>query len=963
MKYKSLSILFLMLFNFSYAQWREVSETQRIGNWPNNNRYYHLDIAQLKQQLKKATLTGKNAKSIEIKLPTEEGTIERFAVYSAPVVVAELAAQYDLGSYVGVGIDDPQKYLRFSLSGNDFQSMVIKGGQYQFISPQDKTKTIYMVSSKKGKSETPFVCSTTESETAKQQIQQLFDNNGLNQWNATNFSVSSDRKFRTYRLALSTTAEYTNYFGGVAGALTAINATLTRVNGIFEKDLALRLELQNFPQLIYTNPSTDPYSDASKGSGGDWSYELQKNLTATIGNAAYDIGHLFGASGGGGNAGCIGCVCRNNTSSGSLDKGAGFTSPVDGIPEGDTFDIDFVAHEMGHQLGANHTFSHNIENTGVQVEPGSGSTIMGYAGVTNYNVQNNSDAYFHGVSIEQILANVQSLSCGTSVNVSNTPPTISALAGYTIPHSTAFVLEAEASDAENNTLTYTWEQVDNATSVVEETNGTNTSGASFRSFSPSENPKRYFPKESLVMAGVLTSVAEWESVSKVAREMNFRVTVRDNHPVAEQQQVSYANQKITVGVDGPFKVNTTGQVFYAGVANTLSWDVVNTNLAPYNVSEVKISYTTDGGQVWNTLLESTPNDGAEAVVLPAGLSNSQTTQLKVEAIGNVFYAVTPAINVVEPTSCVVTVPVGILVENITSSSAKISWNEIPLISNYIFEYKKQSESVYTSVSLQEATIELNNLEASTRYDFRVKSLCSNSESDYTTVQTFQTAVVGNCASASESSANAYIQRVEVERFSNASGASTYSDFTGDSFRVLYLSKNGTSYSIRVTPKRADASTMVSVAGWIDFDGDGYFTTSEQILNQIGTTDTEIIASFSLPENMMIDESLMHRMRISLMAGNDEVQQCGTFSSGEVEDYKVVFTNENIQGIKVYPNPFVDYINTTNVADGTVYQLYDASGRLLHTGKVMLNKINLSHLLRATYILKIGNEKGVKIIKQ
>lgn len=956
-----------MLFNFSYAQWREVSETQRIGNLPKQNvKHYHLDIAQLKQQLKKATLTGKNAKPIEVKLPTEDGAIERFAVYSAPVVVAELAAQYDLGSYVGVGIDDPQKYLRFSLSGNDFQSMVIKGGRYQFISPQDKTKTVYAVSSKKGKSitEIPFVCSTTESETSKQQIQQLFENNGLNQWNATNFSVSSDRKFRTYRLALSTTAEYTNYFGGVAEALKAINATLTRVNGIFEKDLALRLELQNFPQLIYTNPSTDPYSDASEGTNDRiWSKELQRNLTATIGNAVYDIGHLFGASGGGGDAGCIGCVCRNNTSSESLDKGAGFTSPADDIPEGDTFDIDFVAHELGHQLGANHTFSYALEGTGVQVEPGSGSTIMGYAGLTYYDVQSNSDAYFHGVSIEQILTNVQSLSCGTSINVSNTPPTISALVSYTIPHSTAFVLEAEASDAESNTLTYAWEQVDNATSAIYRTNGTNTSGASFRSSSPSENPKRYFPKESLVMADVLTSATEWESVPKVAREMNFRVTVRDNHPTVEQQQVSYANQKIVVGVDGPFRVNTARQIFYAGVANTLSWDVVNTNRPPYNVSEVKISYTTDGGQVWNTLLENTPNDGAEAVVLPVELLGSQTTQLKVEAIGNVFYAVSPAINIEEPTSCIVTIPVGILVENITSSSAKISWNEIPLISNYIFEYKKQSESVYTSVSLQEATIELNNLEASTRYDFRVKSLCSNSESDYTTVQTFQTTVVGNCVSASESSANVYIQRVEVERFSNASGASTYSDFTGDSFRVLYLSKNGTSYSIRVTPKRADASTMVSVAGWIDFDGDGYFTTSEQILNQTGTTDTEIIASFSLPENMVIDESLLHKMRISLMAGNDEVQQCGTFSSGEVEDYKVIFTNENIQGIKVYPNPFVDYINTTNVADGTVYQLYDASGRLLHTGKVMLNKINLSHLLRATYILKIGNEKGVKILKQ
>ncbi|MTV64577.1 reprolysin-like metallopeptidase, partial [Streptococcus pneumoniae] len=81
----------------------------------------------------------------------------------------------------------------------------------------------------------------------------------------------------------------------------------------------------------------------------------------------YDIGHLLGASGGGGNAGCIGCVCQNPQSQNDLAKGSGYSSPSDGKPEGDSFDIDFVAHEIGHQLGANHTFSHEIEGTGVSV--------------------------------------------------------------------------------------------------------------------------------------------------------------------------------------------------------------------------------------------------------------------------------------------------------------------------------------------------------------------------------------------------------------------------------------------------------------------------------------------------------------------------------------------------------------------------------------------------------------------
>ena len=83
----------------------------------------------------------------------------------------------------------------------------------------------------------------------------------------------------------------------------------------------------------------------------NWNAQLQSTLTSIIGEANYDIGHMFGASGGGGNAGCIGCVCVNGS------KGSGITSPADGIPQGDNFDIDYVVHEVGHQLGANHTFS------------------------------------------------------------------------------------------------------------------------------------------------------------------------------------------------------------------------------------------------------------------------------------------------------------------------------------------------------------------------------------------------------------------------------------------------------------------------------------------------------------------------------------------------------------------------------------------------------------------------------
>ena len=190
-------------------------------------------------------------------------------------------------------------------------------------------------------------------------------------------------------------------------------------------------------------------------------------------------------------------------------KGSGYTAPADGVPSGDTFDIDYVAHELVHQLGANHTFSHDLEGTGVNMEPGSGSTIMGYAGITGAttDVQSNSDPYYHFASIDQIQSNLISTTCDVETAIANNPPTIAALQNYTIPKSTAFVLTASATDPEGNALTYTWEQADDASVSISNANlGNTTSGASFRSLTGTSNPTRYFPKLSTVLAGNLSIV-------------------------------------------------------------------------------------------------------------------------------------------------------------------------------------------------------------------------------------------------------------------------------------------------------------------------------------------------------------------------------------------------------------------------------------------------------------------------
>ena len=368
---------------------------EKIRTASNVKSYYSLDLNAMRSKLANAQETGSNAVAVEIKLPTLNGKIERFAVYSSPVVVKSIADRYQLGSYVGVGIDDPNAIVRFSVAPNDFQSMVVRNGNYEFIEPQNTAKSVYGVHPKTNKTEEDkaFVCSTSETPLTKAQMDKLYMSGKTFTNNPTDFSKASDKKYRTMRLAMTTNGEYTQYFGGVAGAMTAINATLTRCNGVFEMDFGLHLILQDFPALIYPDPATDPYSTSLSS----WNLAAQKAITAVAGEANYDIGHMFGASGGGGNAGCIGCVCISPPLNGSgvptaNGKGSGITSPADGIPMGDNFDIDYVAHEIGHQLGANHTFSMSLEGTRQNVEPGSGSTIMGYAGITSQNVQQHYDA-------------------------------------------------------------------------------------------------------------------------------------------------------------------------------------------------------------------------------------------------------------------------------------------------------------------------------------------------------------------------------------------------------------------------------------------------------------------------------------------------------------------------------------------------------------------------------------------
>ena len=436
---------------------------------------------------------------------------------------------------------------------------------------------------------------------------------------------------RTYRLAVAATGEYTAFHGGtVAGGLAAVVTSFNRVTGIYERDLSVSFQLvANNDQLIYTNASTDPYSNTSSDLTAN-----QTNINLVIGSANYDVGHLVGTGGGG--VASLGVICTTS-------KARGLTGS--GVPVGDAFDVDYVAHELGHQFGGNHTFngdsgscSGGNRNGSTAYEPGSGSTIQAYAGICgNDNLQSNSDAYFHGISLDEMTAHVTTGSggtCGTTITTGNPIPVVSVPSGFTIPAETPFSLTGSATDDTPGSLTYTWEEFDlgpqadvNAGTVP-----------LFRSFLPTASGTRVFPQLDRLLDGLPPVIGE--TLPTAAGTYTFRLTARDNNPGAGA--IHDASLDVDVVATGsPFAVTfaTTPGEIYASGSTTVTWNVAGTNAGAINTPTVDILLATDGETFDTVLAAATPNDGSQTVSFPA--VETSDARIMVRAVGNIFFNVNP----------------------------------------------------------------------------------------------------------------------------------------------------------------------------------------------------------------------------------------------------------------------------------------------------------------------------------
>jgi subtilisin-like proprotein convertase family protein len=561
---------------------------------------------------------------VVLSFPDASGRLQNYRVRENPVMAPELQRRYPgIRSFIGYGMEGNPARVRFSFSHKGLQATVTDPSENQTLylekDPDRPGTYLLFARSALQPTEQGWKCKTP-SETGKDLPP------------ATAAQLVDDQQLRRYRVAIAASGEYTQYHGGtVADALAAINATLTRVNEVFERDLAIALELvPDNDRVIFTDPETDPFESSPNS-------EVQQALDSLIGAPEYDLGHLFDQGGDSGNAGFIGSVCVDGR------KGSAFARNV--TPEGDRFDLDFVAHEMGHQLGANHTWSFQSEGTGVQAEPGSGSTIMGYAGITqNDDVQSVGDDYFHYYSILQISQYVSGTSCAALTPLANTPPVITPVPDFVIPRGTAFVLEGAATDANpTDVLTYAWEQIDDGVVTRDSFGPENPAGANFRSRRPVTEPRRFFPLLSRVASGNLTQTdplpgTAWETVATIGRELNFALTVRDNAPGGGQ--VTSEVSTVTVREDaGPFRVLSQSQAetFEMGSVQEVSWDVAGTGGAPINAQLVDLYLSADGGLSFPLKIASNlPNTGSARVQIPRVPTPSG--RFVVRAADNIFFA-------------------------------------------------------------------------------------------------------------------------------------------------------------------------------------------------------------------------------------------------------------------------------------------------------------------------------------
>ncbi|QXA99988.1 reprolysin-like metallopeptidase [Aeromonas sp. FDAARGOS 1416] len=672
----AISVVIAMSANIALASpWHMVEKRSKQADEPVRARAYN--IFEVEPDFLENLRLGQTV----ITLPLPDGKMVQYELEAYSVLPPALAAKYpDIMTYKGHEVGTPSNTGRFDISPRGFNGMFMHAGEQIFVDIQrNGTYAVYYkkdAHSMNGKNIKEII--------EKSELKKKLAYKTEAARNEAGYAASM---LKEYRIAFSTTGEYTEYFKGKAQALASLTTLVNRLNDVYERDLGARFVLADGSDtIIYTKNDSPFYNGVNKKYVAGVSPWYEENDSKKNGYVQgekvknkelgyFDIGHVLTTADktGAANSGSLCAMVIQDATIPSKPvislRSMGRTGNT--IPESDSFFIDFVAHEIGHQFGANHTYNAGVRQRveDMAFEPGSGSTIMGYAGlIANQDLQPNSEAYFHSKSIEQMLAHIATREkeasdaveeiannpslapyiapymeprCGMPIpreNGDNHAPEITDVpAGHVIPKGVAFSLSGKGNDIDGDTLTYTWEQVDlgdGTTSGDQLSSGRLATGPLYRYAAPTTSPVRHFPSLATQLKGEAEKGDVWVNVP---RTLNFRLVARDGKGGG-----AYGETSVEVVDTGSqtFKIlPAPDQRILVGNPTTVNWQVAGTDRHPVNCQRVDISYSNDEGKSWQPLVNGVSNNGAHEVTIPANAGSA--VRLKLACSDNIFYAITP----------------------------------------------------------------------------------------------------------------------------------------------------------------------------------------------------------------------------------------------------------------------------------------------------------------------------------
>ncbi|MBO2008510.1 reprolysin-like metallopeptidase [Hymenobacter negativus] len=780
-----------------------------------------LDVAAARLALAAAPPEGRaTAAPLVLALPLPNGGTGRFAVWQTAVMAPALATRYpEIQTYAGRGLDDATATVRLDITPAGFHAQVLSAAVGTvYIEPGQRGDARHYLSffSRDARPEARpgMVCQqppvkAKELATGAARVVQPGGGGPA--------AIGSGGLLRTYRLAVAATGEYTQFHGGtVPQAMAAIVTSVNRINGLFETEVAVRFVLiANNSALIYTDPTTDPYTD---GDSMAMLPENQATIDNVIGTANYDMGHVFGGQNAGGR-GAYTSVCQPAT------KAQGATALLN--PVGDFFNVKYVCHEFGHQFGAHHIFNSDAvtncgpnRTAGTAWEPGSGSTIMSYSGLCpGQDIQNYSDPYYNIGSYEEMRAFIVTTTCAVVAGTGNTPPQVSVpQGGLTLPIGTPFVLTASGADAEGDALVYSWQELDlGSPGGPTVPQAANDNIPLFRALPPTTVPTRYFPQLNDVVNNVATI---GERLPTVTRRLTFKCVAKDLHQsalgVIGGVTTSDSVKLRVTSAAGPFVVTSpnTALSWVGGSTYNVTWSVAGTTANGVNCALVNVRLSTDGGYTYPTALAlNVPNNGTTAITLPS-VTTTQA-RIMVAAADNYFFDISNAnFTISSPSVC--PPPTALVVSNITNTGARVAFNPGSAAQQYVVT----TVPATTAQTVTTSPITLTSLLPGTAYTVYVASTCSGGSTSVAGSASFTTMAPPLCGAPSDLAVTSRTMTGGTFNFVGSSTATSYTITTIPATTSQTVAAGpvtltgmtaGTTYTVQVVSNCANGATSAAAS--------------------------------------------------------------------------------------------------------------------------------------------------------